>query len=160
MNKHSEFSMKYLIMVLLLTICLPLFGQNNDEEILAYDDGNPNMTLTFTENGGTFYITRFSSSVLPAILTKLVFYVPDTSKGKTFFFTVYPDVAGEPGTPVLTSVPMAASKIGWNVIDISEYDIQVVGDFYFQLGYDFTSKLSISAENREPLSQRTWDTDC
>jgi hypothetical protein len=152
--------MKIILIVFLLALWVPLYGQSGEEEILAYDDGNPSLTLTFLGNGGTFYITRFSPPVLPSVLTKLVFYVPDTTEGKTFFFTIYPDVAGEPGTPVLASVPMAASTIGWNEIDISEYDIHVKGDFYFQLGYDLTSKFSIGAENREPISRRTWDTDC
>ena len=152
--------MKYLQLLFLLVISATLlFGQTDGEEIIAYDDGLPNLTLTFLEDG-TFFITRFTPSTLPSVLTKLIFYVPDTSKGATFLFSIYTDVGGEPGTAILSSMPMSALTLGWNEIDITEFDIQVNGDFYFQLGYDLTSKFSIGAEDKEPISRRTWDTDC
>jgi hypothetical protein len=137
-----------------------MFAQEGQETILAYDDGNPNLTLTFLDNGGTFYITRFTPEETPCLLTKLVFYTPDTSLGTTFFFTIYQGGYSEPGSAILSSVPLAAYTIGWNEIDISEFEIQVNRDFYYQLGYDTSSRFSIGAENRTPISNRTWDTDC
>ncbi len=149
------------IYVLLFFVSLgTLFAQEGQKTILAYDDGNPNLTLTFLDNGGTFYITRFTPDDTPCQLTKLVFYTPDTSLGATFFFTIYQGGHNEPGSPILSSIPMSAYTIGWNEIDISEFNIIVDRDFYFQLSYDFSSRFSIGAENKEPISLRTWDTDC
>ena len=155
--------MKSLILVTIFIVFILLLNvaaQESDSVLLKYDDGDPNLQLTFGGNYGTYFVTRFTPPSFPATLTKAQFYIPDTSKGASFNFSVRPDAFNEPGDPLFGPVPMRAKKIGWNEIDLSTYNLRVKGDFYLELAYDLVSKLTLGAENREPLSGRTYDTDC
>lgn len=125
---------------------------------LKYDDGVANLTWTFGTHG-RFFTTRFSleSSVL---LEKARFFIVDTLGGATFNFAVYLDSNGEPGYPLVDQVPMRVERLGWNEIDLTEYELTLSEEFYLSIEYDLQSQLSIGAEDQDPLSRRSYDSDC
>jgi len=166
MSALNNSILKKFILLLFVLLCgfvrngIP--GNNDDLFEIYYDDGNPNLTLQFMENSGIFFVTRFTPPSVPVQLIKLKYYMANTTGGKTADFSILPDVYGEPydGKELFGPISISGARIGWNEYDLSDQNIFVSDDFYYVLRYDNVSKFSIGAENREPFSGRTWDSDC
>jgi hypothetical protein len=148
--------MKFLI-ILAATLIIWQSGAAQDEIELAYDDGNPNLELQFTIDGA-YFVTRFTPPAGDYRVLEVRYFVADTSGGSTFNLTLWRDVSNEPGIVIYGPVNLMAVRLGWNNIDLSQYLVDVTGDFYVGLSYDGRSKLTIGAENRSPAG-RAYDTD-
>ena len=151
--------------VLLVLILVPgVSGQNGGlapgQVVLAYDDGIPTLTLRFLENAGTVFAVRFTPPEGQVQLTEVRYFVPDTSEGATFTLRVTSESSGEPGATLLGPLSLRARQTGWNAVSLSEHELMLQGDFFVLLEYDGSSRLALGAENRAPLSNRTYDTDC
>ena len=150
--------MKILIVLLLFSFGVTETVWPQGQRELKYDDGVANLTWTFGSNG-RFFTTQFSPDS-PVLLERARFYIADTTQGATFLFSIYLESNGEPGYPLVDQVPKRVDRLGWNEIDLSEYDIQVQEDFYLSIEYDLESELSIGAEDQEPIAKRSYDSDC
>jgi hypothetical protein len=142
-----------------------LVGQNDRIVELGYDDGfEPNLKLTFLFNGGYRFVTRFTPPITPAQLIRIRYFLADTAKGSSFYLHILEDNFNapkhEPSGDMIDSVRVSGGRLGWNEYDLRNRNIIVEGDFYIGLYYDLQSKLSIGAENREPVSNRVYDSDC
>ncbi len=136
-------------------------GDGVPEQVeLVYDDGIPNLKLTFLENAGTVFAVRFTPPSGTVQLLEVRYFVPDTSKGATFDLSVTGVASGEPGETLLGPLHLRAQTLGWNGIQLGDRALLLEGDFFVLLQYDGEAKLTIGAEDRPPLSGRTYDTDC
>lgn len=155
--------MRIFLVMFLLLFFSQSFGQNSSvDSLLQYDDGlEPITPLTMTVHTINF-ITRFTPPSVPAQVVKVRYYVPDTTGGSGFILRImqYVGASVEPGIVLYGPVNIPSSRPGWNELDLSEKNIFTENDFNVWMQYDGKSKLTLGAENREPLSMRTYDTDC
>jgi len=157
-------SIRFILLVIFLGIFLSnnVLAQESEPIELYYDDGNPNIELTFGVNASSYLVTRFTPPEGKVQILTAVYFLADTANGVNFIFRILPDAFGEPwdGNELYGPVPITKGNIGWNELDLSDFNITVEGDFYLMLQYDGYSNLTFGAENRDPLSGRTYDTDC
>ena len=133
-----------------------LFAQS--EYLLQYDSGTSDKGWTFGLDGW-FFTTRFTPPE-PVKLVKARFYIADTSNGASYDFSIYRAGDGEPAGAYVYKEHNKVRKLGWNELDISEYDIHTNEDFYLSIEYDFQSELSLGADTSQPIAGRSFDSDC
>jgi len=159
-GKRKQFTLLTIFLVIVFSNII--FAQESDTVELFYDDGDPNLELTFGENSSSYLVTRFTPPEGTAKILTAKYFLADTANGVNFIFRILPDAFGEPwdGNELYGPDPITKGDIGWNEIDLTDMNIEVDGDFYLMIQYNGQSKLTFGAENREPLSGRTYDTDC
>jgi hypothetical protein len=140
--------------ILLLT--MSLFPQS--EYVLKYDSGEPDKSWTFNLDGW-FFTTRFTP-IEPVKLAKARFYIADTINGATFNFSIYRAGENEPGGAFLFREPMRVQSIGWNEIDLLDYNFRTDEDFYLSIEYDYQAELSMGVDSSDPIDGRSFDSDC
>ncbi len=150
---------------LLGMLSLPLARAQNSGAVseqveLVYDDGVPDLSLTFLENAGTVFAVRFTPPAGTVQLLEVRYFVPDTSKGACFNLEVTGLADEEPGETLLGPVHVRAGALGWNGVQLGDSNLYLEGDFFVLLNYDGEARLTLGAEDRPPLSGRTYDTDC
>ena len=150
--------MKYAIVLVLLvlTVHIQLVAQN--EVVLSYDRGETDGALTFGLDGW-YFTTRFTPPS-EAQLRKARFYIADTSNGATYHFSIYNDSDGFPANAIVDKAPMHVKRLGWNEIDLTSFNVVKDEDFYLSIEYDFESELSIGIDRLEPITGRSYDSDC
>ena len=142
--------------ILFLFFSVALCAQS--ELVLQYDSGVADKPWTFNLDG-LFFTTRFTPPE-PVKLVKARFYVADTSNGATYDFSIYGAGENEPGGARVFKENKRVRTIGWNEIDISQYDIQTDEDFYLSIEYDYNSELALGADTSAPIEGRSYDSDC
>jgi len=149
--------MRLFLYILLINLAVgTLYGQT--ETVLQYDSGQVDKTWTFGVDGW-FFTTRFTPPG-DVLVAKARFYIADTSNGATYDFSIYRAGDNEPAGAWLNKVPMRTKRLGWNEINLTDYDIHVTEDFYLSLEYNFNSELVIGADTSEPIAGRSFDSDC
>lgn len=126
---------------------------------LAYDDGNPNLTLQFNVSAGNVFATKFTPPIIPSQVLSVIYYVPELTGSDYFILEIYDEGDQEPGRLIYGPYELNAQQVGWNEIDLESQRIIVNSDFYVVLKDNGHSLLKIGAEDRDPLSGRTYNTD-
>ena len=129
-----------------------------EEIVLKYDSGQADKNYTFGLDGW-FFTTRFTPPE-QVLLAKARFYIADTSNGATFKFSIYQAGDGEPAGVLVDKVPMRVKRLGWNEIDLTTFNIITADDFYLSIEYDFQAEIAIGVDTAEPISGRSYDSDC
>jgi len=155
----------YAFFTVVLFFRIPLAGQALDTAELGYEDGlAPNVQLTFLLNGGYRFVVRFTPPATPSQLVRIRYYLADTTKGTGFYLHILDDNYNapkhEPAADLIDSIRVSGGRLGWNDYDLADRRIFVERDFYVGFYYDLKSKLTLGAENREPVSKRAYDSDC
>ena len=151
-------NMRYLKFLVAAVFLLSLDLEAQSEIVLQYDRGETDGMYTFGLDGW-FFTTRFTPPS-EVQLRKARFYIPDTSNGATYHLSIYHDTGGEPAGAIVDKVPMRVKKPGWNEIDLTSFNVVKDQDFYISIEYDFESELSIGVDRQEPISGRSYDSDC
>jgi hypothetical protein len=126
---------------------------------LFYDDGLPNLQINFQNTTGNRIATRFTPTIFPAKIVSARFFIADTSEGSKVLFSVMSNAGEGPSGNLSGPTLVTINNIGWNEIDLSSINLVVDDDFYFTFWIFGSSQPQFGAENREPLSLRTYDAD-
>jgi hypothetical protein len=126
---------------------------------LFYDDGLPNLQINFQYTTGNRIAIRFTPTIFPAKIVSASFFVADTSQGSKVLFSVMSNAGEGPSSNLSGQTLVTIKNLGWNEIDLSSKNLVVDDDFYFAFWIFGNSQPQFGAENREPLSLRTYDAD-
>jgi hypothetical protein len=133
-------------------------GGSMDVELI-YDNNTPNLQINFKNTTANHIATRFTPPHFPASILKAKFYVADTSEGAFFQFSVLDNSGDRPSADIYGPEIIHINQIGWNEIDLSDQNLVLEDDFYFALWLHESFQPKFGAENRPPLSMRTYDAD-
>jgi len=59
---------------------------------LAYDDGNPNLTLQFNVSAGNVFATKFTPPIIPSQVLSVIYYVPELTGSDYFILEIYDEL--------------------------------------------------------------------
>jgi photosystem II stability/assembly factor-like uncharacterized protein len=123
---------------------------------LFYDDGTPTSGYYFP-TAGNGSANRITPTVIGAQLIDMSIYIFSINSGIASYTPIaLQDNGGTPGSDYITLLPkVAASVPGWDVTDLSPYNIIVNGDFYVGLLYDGINQPTYGYD---PVDNgRAWD---